>query len=853
MSTISPRASSAITPNRVTRAVFDEDFYDLSQGLWGSWRFYDQIAPLVAAEKAADSNAASNMHFWASGAWTLRPLQMELGRFSETSPTVQGILDNTATTTIPGRWNPGTTYGATDLFFRKNSADITTTPTSLSPPTKVSSLPAALGSMTAPMDPILRTNANMPINQGFAVRFVIDGVNSRGYDWIGAVTFGQYSIALRGDGWAEIWEYGTPVGGGSVAWRKHSSFRFSKPNQVTRNYHQIIAFPHVGPTGEKFIAFASANLDSPQQGSAGFASSPGVRSVAGALVSSEYLFRWDEIRSPVNDQSGGIGNITTSDRLWILERRNVRCQWQLSRLVFAESGTLISDFWGTEPADARAATLQRIAVLPASTGLTSNLFDGAGSAVSLSTPGSSFFVSWSFTGPKTSTPILWGYKVQREAVSTLRSPGSFTVPGTGWSVNQSGEDPRQVMGSFLCEDVIGEYPRLRTRSELPVRIVVTDSSGESPVAVTLLQGVAISPLRTKLGKAGKRPGMGSRGSATNHTAEWSQYQVTAAGMWHRLATTTVRTALNFQDFAYDATAGLSGTGQIQGWKVTDAIKRLLTVAGFPAGMQRIPDLALRFSPGIGTQDSDRILEPSSSIAEMIVRLCRTYLGRFLVFDPNSGSYGQWTLVGAPASTTPMVNFVGGPDWTEGDPLVSPASILSYPAGTIPTFGRRESYFIPPENNHICALTIVDSYGTGGYRVDNHVYNYLSYKVPGSSIDPDPDSPHYLGYERSVILADPAFWAGAAVGGWDGTQKAIDYTLFRVFAFTCMARQVMRFRAPLIFVTDPTTSRKRPPQFYDVATLDGGTGWYIKTCNPRYTSDRNQLADYVVERLVEYRP
>jgi len=851
---LAPDNSSAMTPSRVTRVKFDEDYYDLSQGLWGAWRFYDQIAPLAAAEKAADGSYCTSMHFWASGAWTLRPLQMELGRFIETDPGVSAVQGEAETTTITGKWSPGTSYGLTDLFFRKDSADAATAPASLSPTAAITALPTALGTMTVAMDPILKTDANFAINQGLCIRFVVDGVNRGGYDWIGAVTFGQYALGIRGDGWAEVWEYGTPALGGSAAWAKHTSFRYSKPNQVTRNYHQIIAWPHVGPAGEKFIAFASANLDAPQQGSAGLASNPGTRSTSGGVVSSEYLFRWDEFRAPIQDQAGGGANVTTAAKVWILERRNVRCQWQVSKLVFAASGQLISDFWGAEPADVRACTLVKIAATPASTTITDTLKDGLGATVSLATPGSAFYLQWDFAGPKTSTPVLWAYKVQREPVSTVRSPTSFTVPATDYRIQAGVSDPRSELASLRCEDRFDEFPRLRTRGELPVRIVVTDSSGETPVDVTLFRGTAIAPLRTKFGKPNRKAGMGSWGaSVAAPDEEWSQFQVTAAGMWYRLQTVTLRTALSYQDFAYDAVAGPGPQGEIQGWKVTDAIKRLLTAAGFPSAMQNIPDLSLRFRPGIGTQDSDRILEPATSIAEMVVRLCRNYLGRFLVFDPNQGTYGKWTLVGPPTSTTALAAFVGGPTWAEGDPLLPPACLASYPAGTAPTFGKRESYYVAPENNHLVALTIVDGWGTGGFRVDNHLYNYLSYKVPSSTIDPDPDSPHYLGYEKALILADPSLWAGSQIGGWAATQAAVDYLLFRLFAYTCMARQRMRFQAPLLFITDPSTSARRPLRFYDVVTLDGETGWYVRSCTPNYRFDRQQTADYELERLVPYQP
>lgn len=842
-----------MTPGRVTRVVFDEDYYDLNQSLWGGWQFYDQVSPQVAAVKGADGRFSSNLYYWSSGAWTLRPLQMEMGRFAETNPGVTGALGSSSTTTITGKWNPATEYGLTDLFFRKDSANVAVAPTSLSPSAAVTALPTALGTMTAPMDPILKTNANLGINQAICIRFAINGSFVGAYDWIGAIIFGQYALALRGDGWAEVWEYGTPRLGGSAAWGKHGTFRYSKPNQVTGFYHQIVVFPHVGPTSEKFIAFASANLDAPQQGAAGLASNPGTRSVSGGVVSSEYLHRWDETSTPTQDSAGGGGNVTTAGKLWILERRNLRAQWQVSHLVYADAGQLLTNMWGAETNDSRTVAVAKIGTLPASTSINSTLKNGLGVTVTTSTAGSAFYIQWDFAGPKTSTPILWAYKVHREATSTLRSPTSFTTPGTDYHIMSGVSDPRTEQAMFRVEDRNDEFPRLRTRAELPCRVVVTDSSGEDPVEVNLFKGTVISPLRTKLGMARSAGAAGLGDPVTHPSQEWSQYQCTAAGMWHRLQVTTLRTALSYQNFAYDSAAGLGAQGQIQGWKITAAVEYLLKAAGFPSAMINIPDLAMRFKAGVGTQDSDRILEPSTSIAEMIVRLCRNYLGRFLVFDANQGTYGKWTLVGAPSSTTALAHFVGGPTWTPGDPPLPGHCLTSYAANTAPTFGRRGSYYVAPDHNHLVALTIVDTQGTGGTRVDNHLYNFLSYNVPGASVDADPDSPHYLGYERALILADPSLWAGSYIGGWEETQKTVDFVLMRLFAFTCMARQRTNFKAPLLFITDPATSRRRPLRFYDVVTLDGVEGWYVRSCTPDYRSDRLQTADYELERLVEYRP
>jgi hypothetical protein len=838
MPTIEPRASSAMTPHRVTHVRFDVEEEAMMRGSWGGQRMFHSVSPIAARSKGADSPYSDNLFPWSSGAWTLRPRQWDTGTFAESSSGAL-ILPGSGLTTVTGVTHPFKTAGDFDSFFRKSGSGAGWA--SLSAPAKVTSLSAALSSEAALL-PIAKSAAPLAINQGICLRFNVAGVSISNSGWIGAMIFGQYALGFRGNGIAEIWEYGTPPGGSAV-WRRHDGFRYSPSSKVNESTHHILIYPHIGVTGEKYIAFASVSLDSSEQSSAGMGSTVSASETTGGT---DKLFRWDE-RTDLPDQSGGATNVTTSDQLWLLERPGLRCHWQPSRLVFETTGTLISEFWASSIGDTRSVDLRYIRSLFTGCTVTPTFMNPSG--VATTTPGDYFYVRWNFAGTGTQTPILWGYKVQREPVFDSTTPTSFSPPSTNFSIQSGGNDPRSEQASLICEDKLDQYPRLRLRSEFSMEIVVTDSSGETPVDVKLFQGYAISPMRTKLGKAKKRPGMsGMYGTATNHTAEWSQYQVTAAGMWRRLTETTTRAALSLEDFGYDGTATT-----LLPWKITDAVKRLLTAGGFPSSMQRIPDLPMRLYPGIGTQDSDRILEPSTSIAETIIRMCRNYLGRFLVFDANSGTNGQWTLVGVPASTTPLANFVGGPEWSPGEPLLNGACLAAYPAGSLPTFGRRESYYIPPENNHVWAFTLADMSNTGGYRVDNHLYNHLSFKVPGSSVVPNPNSPHYIGRERLVILADPTLWAGAAVGGWEATQKAVDFVLHRVFAYTCMARQVVKFQAPLIFVTDPATSRKRPLRFYDVVTLDTETGWYVRSCEPNYQHDRQQLANYVLERLIPYQP
>lgn len=842
MPDLKPSAASAMTPYRVTRAVFDYTETSFLRSAWGGQRMFHRISPMAAMQKGGDTPLSSSVFPWSSGAWTLRPKQWDTGIFAE-STTGALLLPGSGLTAIDSRTFPLIGSGDGDKFFRKINDG--SGYASLSAPAKVTSLSAALHS-TSGILPIAKSTSSLPVNQPLCLRFTLDGVLGSAPGWAGAVIFGQYALGFRGNGIAEIWEYGTPTGGSSALWRRHDAFRFSRPNQVSSAAHHILVFPHIGPTGEKYISFASLSLDSPGQASAGLGSTPGG---SGATSSTDKLFRWEEFTTDIPDQSGGAANVTTSAQLWILERPTVRGSWQVSKLVFEESGSLTSEFWAGEPGDTRSVELRYVRTLFTGCTVTQEYRDPAGTVTT--TPGDSFYVKWGLaTTDQTKTPILWGYKLYRSPVfGTSAADSSFAPPATNFDIQPGEGDPRVEQASLLCEDRVNTYPRLHLRAELPLQIVVTDSSSGSPVDVKLFQGYALSPHRTRLGRTRRMPGMsGQYDTGVNPTVEWSQYQVTAAGMWRRLQETTLRTALALEDFAIDTTSAT-----LAPWKVTDAIKRLLTAGGFPASMQRIPDLSLRLWPGIGTQDSDRILVPSTSIAEMVIRLCRNYLGRFLVFDANSGTYGQWTLVGAPSSTTPLANFVGGLDWSPGDPIKSEAQLASYPAGTAPTFGHRESFYIAPENNHLWAFTLADVSNTGGYRVDNHLYNFKSYAVPGSGVTPDLNSPHYLGRERLVILADPTLWAGSQIGGWQATQQAVDYVLYRVFAYTCMAREVVRFQAPLLFVTDPDTGNKRPLRFYDVVTLDGTTGWYVRSCNPNYHSDRQQTADYVLGRLVEYKP
>ncbi len=864
MPMIEPRPDSAVTPGRRTRIEWDYDLAALTNRLWGGQRMFAAVAPTVARSKGADTATSVRVHCWASGAWTIRPWQMSLALTQEKVPPVAGFVLSPGTgllsvpqTTTPlfrapsggglatgGGLNPD---GSDPAWRKKKAADKNWDEpgTAISAPLVASltgAMTAAGTTFTVPLKCIASTPSALRANQGICIRFSIPGTPHTAYDYVGGFILGQYGVALRGDGMAEIWEYAPPrtTPTSAARWAFLTTFRWTRPQRICDVSHLLIAFPHLGPHGEKYISFYGSEMDNAQQSSSGAASFTRGQGDGSGVQATEFLFRWDESTSS-SAQAVGAANVTVSGNFYLFERVDLRNFWQVSKLIFPPLGTLEGDEWAGAPNDPRAISSNVFQFVPA----------GAYSlAGTLSTVGDAARVTFVFTSAGNDTPILWGYRLFRNGVYSTLSYGSFATKGKRFSLMSGGPDPRGDSASFQVDDIDDSYPRLRNRGELPFRIVttVTPESG-APYDVPLFAGYAIQPHRTKKGKPGRRAGMGGQGAlVTSPSPEWSSYQITAAGMWHRLTQVTTRTALAFEYFAYDPAAlPESGSSVPPGWKVTAAVGYLLAMAGFPPSMISLPDLPVRLRPGMAAA-ATQIMEPGASLAELIVKLCRSYLGRFLVFDPTAGATGKWTLTGAPppGAVTPLMNFVGGPTSTPGS-ITLPLNLRSYTATQCPVIGEPESHVIPPENNHIWGMTFAD-----GLRVDNHLYNFLSYAVPGASISPDPDSPHFLGGERLIIVADPTLWAGAAQGGgWQDTQKLINFILLRLFVTTCMARRVVTFRAPLAFVIDPVTTKKRSLRFYDPVTYRGEAGWFMTECRPEFTSDRIQMAQYELQRLVPY--
>jgi hypothetical protein len=888
-------SSKGLTWTRQTRAIFDVDETPvLVESQWGGTRMGPQVAPPVARQMSSESNWHVGLKFWASGCYTLLPLQTDLSRVQEkplpasalfmpasvsgTAAALKIDTDSRVTTkplykrpsgTGLGTGSAGLNPDGSDLLYGRDipaggswTSDLTVADS------YVDELTTLLNTFTAlsePLDTILSSQTAQPADQGFALRFFVPGFGAGQHpDYIGIFYFGGYALILRGNGNANLYERAKH--GDTRAWEVRETFRWSKPSSVCGFLHALVIWPHIGPQGQRYIAFWSNSLEGGTHADTGSGGVGSTATRAGSLSSSEYLYRWDAQRT-ASDPIYTSGTVTESAKIYLKERRDIRIRWQVSRIAWETAGTLLDMPWQADAAfTSRAVTLATTKREVSGHTITSSIADGytgaTGSSIASPT------VTYAFVGDGTNTPILWGYSISRAPVRTTNGTGiQFSVPVTAVQVGLGESDPRAETAAVTVQDPSDSYQRLRNRGELPFRLQTKFTPvGGSETTVVLFRGYALRPQRTRIGSDGS--GKEGRGTTADGrtgvgatkvfpSPEWSRYEVQAAGMWRQLTQTTTRTALSWQVFAHDTAAGTDADGNVKPWKVTDAIKSLLKAAGVPDAGMNIPDLSIRLNPGAGTETSDLILEPSTNIASQVQRLCRAYLNRVLAFDANAGSagadgvpLGQWILIAPPAdgTVTPITAFTTAPQ-----AVGKMFTLNAYATGTVPVIsagseGRPEEYIEPPEHNHVWGLCLAGMGGSSAIRIDNHIYNYQSYAVPGSTVTLDPDSPHYIGTERLLVVGDPTLWGGS--GSSAKTQHLVDYLLLRLFVATCLPRRVLTFTAPLHFVVDADSGNYRPLRYYDPVTYNGDP-YYVRSVQIDYTADTHQLAHYTLETVVPY--
>lgn len=901
-----------VTPARSTRAHFDLPQYQITEQWWGGLRLGSEVGSLaVAIGGGRDTLATERVRYWPGPrVWTLAPVQETMGAFQEglpvnlnpdevviapgqtdlMNPSNQAVLWakvlERAIWTKPGNlpasggmYIPGVTDYGDSVYVKGVPAygdfegRILSSPPS---PQASTGVPGLLAGNTmfkpanAPMDTVFNPPRTFAPDQPFYLRWVIPGSAMHYPDYVLNFYFGQFCLLVGGDGVATLAEYCRPFGGGSFRWQRRMSFRYCRPSQVANTTHTMIIHPMRDVNNGKWIVFRGNQVDN----------APNLLSIGEPSLPAQDINYHAEPLIRGNDTDESPYSVTKEGPARLDVRRDLKTGWQVMLLFFYARGIIIDSAWKFPRLRTARAMGTRVYGLlpitpgfnPASIALTlKNHSDGAdwdgvdnpyaeillnGATKPLDNP----------LGACLYTPFFYGYGLNQDSVIREETPIAFTVPVDSLACQSHCPDPRQDRGSVEMHDLGDDFPRLRNRGYLDTKITTTvrvrtvggGAGAADEGIVTLFRGSAVRTRRAKIGKEGQtRGGFGGGAARLWPDAEAGRFQALLQGMAAR-AQEVHSGLIGFENFLRDENAPLDPILGIKPpWKVTDVIRYRLKHCGFLDSQLDIPDNPIRLWAGFG-EDSDTTYETAGDQIDLCIRIARSYLGAYIVWDNNGGPLaaggrpdagspeGAWRLVYPPMEAdTPIYHFVNLPQ-VAGIPSAMPEAY-----NDLTTFATAplESYVVPPEINHVWVFTAPPLQGARGFRLGARWHNFASYKVPGSSVDPDPDSPHYIGHERIRIIPAPELMVpGGTLESYRRTVLACYFVARRIGNFAGRAQRIQPLHAPLVALKDPVTARLRTLRFGDPVTWRGETGWFIRSVNPAYDLDTCQMADYELMKL-----
>jgi hypothetical protein len=901
--------SGDITPGRATRLHLDLPSTVAVDGAWGGCRYGDQVATIAAAALGKDSGSTENMRYWPGArAWTLTPLQEWATRYQEALPAgvtsddfllSPGLLDSAplvdhlgatvGLAAVQAIWNvpfgvgmnvtPGVLEVGDPLTYKQITAGqswegLITSSVPVAGPQDGTTLPLP----NVPLDCLLYTNINEREDQGYYLRWVVPGTPLHYPDWVMNFFFGQYALAVTGDGMCHLCEYCRPytgsAGGGSYRWQLRRSMRYCRPSLVCNTTHTMTIFPVRGRFGQKYIEFYGNNMESSV-----LALGARAASALEETYEAEPIIRgFDTDEAP--------GYVTKAAPARIDVRRDLRVGWQLSRLVFSPTAGKIIDAPWTTPqfttprpvrirADFRLPDLLQPG-MPGVGTVATILSDTRTGAILDPT---SAIASQSLTleidliaNTVHDSPVFYGYDLRRDPYTMNITPGELATSVRTYAGQVMADDPSLDRADIQLYDPTDALQKLRQRGQLDAKVTTTalvpDGEGGTRAAqITLFRGMITRPRRTRLGKA-------TQPERFFPSTEWSLYNLPLEGMAARLRELN-NFRLDFRIFGADEDAAVDPYAHVlPPWKVTDVIRYLLCVSGIDPLFIDIDDNPLRLwvGGGLDDQQSDLWYDPNVDVLDRILALARNYLGARLVYDLSAGVLaplgrtdagspeGAWRLLyPAAPDAPPVLNFAA--DRTDGTPVavagphayLSPAAFPPDPDNGAPTTfftGPADSYVVPPEANHVYVFTVAEGItGTKPFRIDRHRYNFKSYAVPRSGLVPDPTSPHYIGREKLLLVPAPELWIDAGrEDDFYRAKSAVNLVAERLLNYACRARLIQPVHAPLAVLQDGDTGRWRIPRYGDPVTFRGEAGWFIRSVSPDYEYDVCQMAHYELERL-----
>lgn len=703
-----------------------------------------------------------------------------------------------------------------------------------------------------------------PEDQGYLIRWQHPGNPQSFIDYLFTFIFGSpvsqsgygmFALTIGGAGRAKLHEW---ISG---AWSLVDEWVYAPPELITRQVHALRIVPHAA----RFIEFRCV-LQEPAQRLARLLLGP----VAGALgINGQELRPTAHVYEATNRgglaaPGGGLAYPMTGPGGFRMDlRQDVRFPFQVARLSYPTTGYLVDTPFKipNTPSTTHALEVVPSGMVRYATGSTTaqqsftpqpiNATSGAnlstqtenytenGTARSISgwqVPGSPYAVKVKITlsNPTVThtSPWLFGYEVRRRGDFAALSPTPIVInnlhgrqsPATRMLLDQGDEDPSHARASLQISDLVNRIPQLVNRGEFPIRITSTYDPADQTKKTVLWEGYVCKSESMLRGNE----------AAIYPSPDWHDERVECLGKWKRMAERDYpKQALSFvEDTRTEAPVE---NGRRPPWKVTDAIRHLCLVAGFPEAMTDIPDLPLRFWTNNSTRQDHLMIQIGDSIGEWIQQAAHTYLNYFLCFDQNASTAGMWRLKRAPRyGDTAIWNYAfGGPP--AGRLAMAPGS---YGANTTPV--DRDTYHrwvVAPEFNWLQVTGILE--GRGMHTVQ--VRNPKSYNRPGESTA-DSTDPDYLGRLRPVYgRPDPRLC----------TPEAVKFAARTIFERAGRAAIYARFSSPAVFVAPGdsvyTTYLKRPHMFGDVVTLNGDP-FFVRNCRIEVVKAHHQIQHLELQQL-----
>jgi len=705
--------------------------------------------------------------------------------------------------------------------------------------------PTLPGTLHYPLDRVLEHQQTLVDlltsfqDTGFLLRWEAPGSASDLADWhfvfyFGGELFGRPAYPVKGYGL-----FALAVGGQGRAllferiedaWEQVADFQYAAAATVPGRGHVLRIIPHI-----RYIEFKSQIHDRVEPNM--LLNQSRLSAFSGRIVAADTFTYEAKNRAEIpNPFPGRAPSMTGGQYVALDVRRDLRLTWQINRLLYPASGTLtdrpfvvphdpdVSDhalevvphgFLTTVVLGSIEASRVTVEAQDAQDGsplaTKQEVYSFGGESRTIDgweLPGSPNAVQIEFTfenlgGSGTPfTPYFVGYEARKRGTQATPTVTALTIDKTHFrqspcsylTITGQDADPSHETAGMVIEDYTNRAAVLRTRATIPCRIK-TSYDGDPAKLSVLFEGYVIKTRSRLRGREGR----------TWPSADWHSHDCQLLGKWVRLKDRDW--AGEIQTFHEDPSPSAPRVGGVPApWKVTDAIRHVLAVAGFSAAqVSLIPDYPLRFWYS-GLQDHRDILElwPGESLADALLTWARDYFNATLLWDANALATGAFRLKQPIQGTeSPLWSFVVG---------TAPAGRLATAPGaygatsTFVASDTLEEWVVPPEGNSLTVYGYVN-----GEKLRGYATNPKSYGAGADTSDPD-----YIGRHIPIIRRpDPTLV----------TPQAVRFVTRTIFERACRAQLWARFAAPLVLV-DPgeasvyTTYLRRPLQAYDPIYLNG---------------------------------